>query len=65
MDHRKIIDRLTMATEEVQALKEAPPPRVPKERVLRLRYRPGQKVKDKVTGLEGEVIEGAREVIEV
>jgi len=54
-----------MATEEVQALKEAPPPRVPKERVLRLRYRPGQKVKDKVTGLEGEVIEGAREVIEV
>jgi len=65
MDHREIIDRLTIATEEVQSLKEAPPPLVPKERVLRLKYRRGQRVKDKVTGLEGEVIDGAREVVKV
>jgi len=65
MDHRKIIDRLTMATEDVKKLTEAPPPRLPKEKVLRLKYRPGQKVKDRVTGLEGEVIDGTREVIEV
>jgi len=65
MDHREIIDRLTIATEEVQKLKEAPPPLVPKEKVLRLRYRRGQKVRDKITGLEGEVLDGTREVVKV
>lgn len=65
MDYRKIIDRLTLATEPIRAMKEAPPPRLLKERVLRLAFRPGQKVRDKVTGQEVEVIDGTREIVEI
>jgi len=60
LDHRAIIDRIVEATVDVAELREAPPPRPRREEVLALRYRPGQRVRDRVTGKEVEVLAGTR-----
>ena len=65
MDYIEILDKLTEATMEIRELEEAPPPRVEKERILQLKFKRGQKVKDKVTGLEGEVIDGGVTLLQV
>ncbi len=61
--HRKIIDDLTVSIWGLEKLKEAPKPRVRSEEVMGLAFKKGMKVKDKVTGKEGEVIHASRKII--
>ena len=65
MDYIEILDRLTEATMEIRELEEAPPPRVEKERILQLKFKRGQKVRDKVTGQEGVIIDAGTQILQV
>jgi len=65
MDPIKILDTLRSATQDIERLKEEPPPEIPKEQIHGLRFRRGQRVKDKVTGMEGEVIDGGTAVFQI
>lgn len=65
MDPVKILDRLRTATHEIKKLQEAPSPIPEKEEILGLRYKRGQRVRDAVTGEEGEVIDAGVGVFQV
>ena len=65
MDPIKILDILRSSTQEIEALKEKPATKLSKEEIHGLRFRRGQKVRDKVTGQEGEVIDGGTAVFQV
>jgi len=64
IEHHKIIDTLTRARsfwEEKKELKRVRPPE--REETLALQFKRGQKVRDKVTGEEVEIIGGTREIV--
>ena len=66
VDHRKIIDQITPLVQEAKDRREKGPlGEVPAEKVLGLKYNPGQRVKDKVTGEEVIVIAGKRATFEI
>jgi len=65
IDHRKIIDDLTVSIYDIDKLKEAPSPKIDRETVLGLSFRSGQKIKDKVTKKKGVVIYGTRKSVAV
>lgn len=66
IDHSAIRDSITRARSYWEEKKEiAKAKGLPREEILGLKYRKGQKVKDTVTGEEVEIIGGTREVVTV
>jgi len=60
MDHAKIIGDVQEALYDVKKLQEERPPFVEREEILGLKFKKGQRVKDKKTGQGGEVIYATR-----
>jgi len=60
MDHAKIIGDIQEALYDIKKLKEERPPFVEREEILGLKFKKGQRVKDKKTGQGGEVIYATR-----
>jgi len=60
IDHRKIIDHITLGQEPLEELKKAPPPKIEGEEALGLKFKTGTPVKDKVTNLKGVVVYATR-----
>jgi len=60
MDHVKVIGDLEEALYDIKKLKEERPPFAEREEILGLKFKKGQKVKDKKTGKTGEVLYAAR-----
>ena len=60
MDHVKVIGDLEEALYDIKKLKEERPPFVEREEILGLKFKKGQRVKDKKTGQGGEVIYATR-----
>jgi len=65
IDHRKILDTVTRSLYRAQELKKAPPPHIRPERAVGLKFSPGQRVKDKVTGQEGVILHATRKTTPV
>ena len=60
MDHAKIIGDVQEALYDVKKLQEERPPFVEREEILGLKFKKGQRVRDKKTGQGGEVIYATR-----
>ena len=60
MNHTKIIGDLQEALYDIEKLKDERPPFAEREEILGLRFKKGQKVKDKKTKQGGEVIYATR-----
>ena len=60
MDHAKIIGDLQEALYDIEKLKDEREPFARREEILGLRFKKGQKVKDKKTKQGGEVIYATR-----
>jgi len=60
VDHVKIIGDAEEALYEVNKLKEEREPFVRREEILNLKFKKGQRVRDKKTGKGGEVIYATR-----
>jgi len=60
VDHVKIIGDAEEALYEVNKLKEEREPFVRREEILNLKFKKGQRVRDKKTGKGGEVINATR-----
>jgi len=60
MDHAKIIGDIQEALYDIKKLKEERPPFVEREEILGLKFKKGQRVRDKKTGQGGEVIYATR-----
>jgi hypothetical protein len=61
IDHQKVIDVITRArTEASRTLRENPPKEANREEILGLAFKPGDPVRDDVTGQEGVILSGYR-----
>ena len=60
MDHARIIGDVQEALYDIKKLKEEREPFVRREEILGLKFKKGQRVKDKKTGQGGEVIYATR-----
>ena len=60
MDHAKIIGDVQEALYDIKKLKEEREPFVRREEILNLKFKKGQRVRDKKTGQGGEVIYATR-----
>ena len=60
IDHVKVIGDLEEAMYDIEKLKEEREPFVRREEILNLKFRKGQRVRDKKTGKGGEVIYATR-----
>jgi len=60
MDHTKIIGDIQEALYDIKKLKEEREPFVRREEILGLKFKKGQRVRDKKTGQGGEVIYATR-----
>jgi len=65
IDHRKIIDHITIGQQPLDKLKKAPPPKLSGEEAIGIAYKPGTQVKDKVTGKKGVVIHATRKTTSI
>ena len=65
IDHRKIIDDITLGQEPLDKLKKAPPPKLTGEEALGLRFREGATIKDKITGKKGVIVYATRKTAKV
>ena len=60
MDHTKILGDLQEALYDIEKLKDERPPFAEREEILGLRFKKGQRVRDKKTGKTGEVLYATR-----
>ena len=65
IDHRKIIDHITLGQEPLDKLKKAPPPKLTGEEALGLKFKTGTPVKDKVTNLKGVIVYATRKIARI
>jgi len=66
MDIAKTLDVMRRARSNwEQAEKAAQAQRMTREAILNLRFRPGQRVRDKVTGEEVEIYAGTRKIVTI
>ena len=65
IDHRKIIDDITLGQEPLDKLKKAPPPKLTGEEALGLRFKTGATIKDKITGKKGVIVYATRKTTKV
>jgi len=65
VDHRKIIDHITLGQEPLDKLKKAPPPKLTGEEALGLKFKTGTPVRDKITGKKGVIVYATRKIARI
>jgi len=65
VDHRKIIDHITLGQQPLDKLKKAPPPKLTGEEALGLKFKTGTPVRDKITGQKGVIVYATRKTTKV